>query len=280
MRSKVIVTILLSISIIISMSMSCMPIASAAGVMSALELEDNYQFNFWYTEDNSEKSSDEKVLSYLSYYGHPYSISTKNSLDSTITNTSKPSSDLSGIETTVGTLSPTFASSIVNYGLMLPDSSAGKTVTITPHKADPAAALLINNRKASAVRVSIGVGGSKTITFKVTAKDKSSTKIYKITVSRPSSNNYLSGLKTSCGVLYPKFSKTESSYCLLLSTQQSKVTITPKKAVSSEKIYINSSAVSSKTVLVAQGAQQLVTIKVVAKSGAVRIYYITVFRAK
>lgn len=194
-----------------------------------------------------------------------------------IYNTPKPSPYLTNIKLSAGKLSPGFTAGTIKYKIVLPESKS--YTTITPVKCDSKATIYINGAKRTSYKISVGVGSSKTVKIKVVASDKSY-KNYTITVTRPSSNNYLSRIKATKGALYPKFKKTTTSYLLGIDRSVSKVTITPQKANKYAKLLIDGKAANSKTFTVSNGSVRFVTITVIAQSGAQRVYHIMICRPK
>lgn len=192
-------------------------------------------------------------------------------------NTPTASPYLSNIKTSIGTLSPKFSPSVYSYSIVLPETKS--YTVLTPTKYDAKATMYINGVKRTSYKVSVGVSTTKVITIKVVATDKS-TKTYTVTITRPSSNSYLSKISATSGSLFPRFKKTTTSYLLGIDRSVSKVTITPKTENKYAKVLIDGAAVKSKTVSVANGTSTIVTITVIAQNGAKRIYYVMVCRPK
>jgi uncharacterized repeat protein (TIGR02543 family) len=105
-----------------------------------------------------------------------------------------------------------------------------------------------------------------------------------LTARWKSTNNSLSGLKVSTGKLSPKFSSSRTSYTLSIARSNSSVKITPSKANSKAVVQFKSGSkwktASSYTAKPARGKSVKVQFRVIAESGAVKNYTVTVKRAK
>ena len=89
----------------------------------------------------------------------------------------------------------------------------------------------------------------------------------------------LKAIKVSTGTLSPKFDPEKRIYTLKLSEKTSKVTITPSKADSASKLYINGKIAKSITLTLTNGQSKKVTLKVVSGKKSLT-YTMTVSRAK
>lgn len=190
-------------------------------------------------------------------------------------------SNLSGIKLSAGKLSPMFSSGVTSYNWIIPETKAGNSATISPIKANSTAKMLINGTIANSHKVSLDVGKSQTIIIKLTAQDNSTTKIYIINATRPSTNGNLSGIKLSVGKLTPAFSSNVSSYNWIIPDTMvgNSATISPVTANSAAKMLINNATASSLTVSLTVGKSQIITVQVTAQDNSTKkTYTITAFR--
>jgi len=107
-----------------------------------------------------------------------------------------PSSNLAGLTTSTGTLSPAFAAATTGYSVSVPYNAS--QITLTPISADGNATIEVNGTAVATGSTSGAIAlsvGANTITIVVTASDHSSTQTYTVTVTRAaaSSNALLSG---------------------------------------------------------------------------------------
>ena len=102
--------------------------------------------------------------------------------------------------------------------------------------------------------------------------DKAAVQAYK--------NWQLKNIAVSKGTLSPVFDSDTLKYSLKLDEKTSSVKITPTKADSASKLYINSKSVKSITVSLKSGETKKITIRVQPVSGKNVYYYVTVTRAK
>jgi gliding motility-associated-like protein len=127
-------------------------------------------------------------------------------------------------------------------------------------------------------------GTTKVIDISVISADRLYTQTYKITVTRPVSNDAtLSGLTLSAGTLSPAFTKNTTAYSTSLSTTVTSITVTPTVILPSATIKVNGVSVASGS---ASAAIPLVTghntvnIVVTAEDGTTtKTYTLDVFRA-
>jgi hypothetical protein len=121
---------------------------------------------------------------------------------------------LSNLTTSVGTLSPTFASNVYSYTVVLPVGSSG-TASLNPTLADATATITSNT---SATNVG-GTSPSNVATVVVTAQNGITTSTYMVSysVATPVSNDAtLSFLATNVGSLNPTFVSSITNYTVLL----------------------------------------------------------------
>jgi hypothetical protein len=120
-------------------------------------------------------------------------------------------------------------------------------------------------------------GDSATITITVTAPNRTTTKIYTITVNRAaiSSNANLNGLTVNAGTLSPAFSASSTSYTVSVPNATASITVTPTKADTQASV----SQTPDNPVNLSVGANTI-TITVTAENGSTKTYTITVTRAE
>ena len=182
--------------------------------------------------------------------------------------------NLSSLAITGGTLSPVFAPTVTNYAATVPNSVTSVTVTRTP--ADPSAT----------VQVTGGTGlivGNNTITVKVTASNRTTTKTYTIVVKRLP-NVDLSALALSSGTLSPVFIRTGTSYVAQVSASTIRISPTLVNPAAHVQVRINGSAYaavasgSASAVLALNAGANLLEAKVTAEDGVtVKTYQVIVF---
>jgi uncharacterized repeat protein (TIGR02543 family) len=184
----------------------------------------------------------------------------------------QPSANLCGITVSKGVLSPAFKSSKLNYTLKLQEND--NSVIIKPEKAYSGAVMTIDNAKKINKNVNLENGKTTTISIKIVCGKVSKT--YKVTVIRAkSTNNKLSGIKISAGVLSPAFKQDVTGYTLTLPKGVNKVTIKAVRSTPLEKI-----TPVSKTYSLKKGKSVTGKIKVTSQSGTVRTYRIKIISTK
>lgn len=100
-------------------------------------------------------------------------------------------SNLSNLTVSAGSLNPSFAAGALNYTVDV--ASSVDTITVSAIKSDPNALMSASGAviappgdPTGSVSVPLGLGTSTAMAITVTAEDRVSTKIYRITVNRPS----------------------------------------------------------------------------------------------
>lgn len=200
----------------------------------------------------------------------------------TVTRAASSNANLSNLIISQGTLTPTFASGIINYTANV--SNVTTSITVTPTVADNNATVTVNgtaNNSGSASSAIPLVVGSNTISIVVTAQN-SATQTYTITVTReaPSSNANLGNLAISQGTLSPAFDATVTAYNASVDYSTGSIDITPTVGDSNATVTVNGNAVTSgnaSTVALNTGSNT-VTIQVTAQNGSTKTYTITVTR--
>jgi Cadherin-like beta sandwich domain len=195
---------------------------------------------------------------------------------------------LSNLAVSVGSLTPSFLSTTLNYTDAV--SNATASITITPTAADANATIKVNGASVASGSASAGIPlvvGPNTITVLVTAQDGTTTQAYTITVNRASpasSNNAaLSNLAVSAGTLTPSFVATTLNYSDAVPNATASITVTPTAADANATIQANGIAVASGS---ASGAIALsvganpINVVITAQDGTtIQTYAISVNRA-
>jgi hypothetical protein len=199
--------------------------------------------------------------------------------------------NLSGLTVVPGVLSPAFASNTLPYNVDVATNVTNVTVTAT--KSDPNAVLSGSiadpgtGQATGQANISLGGPGTATpISITVTSPNGSS-KTYTITVNRAaSSNNNLSALTVTPGILDPVFAQGTLPYTVNVATNITDVTVTATKsdpnAVLSGSIAnpVAGQATGQATIpLTGPGTDTPVLITVTAPNGDFKTYTITIHRA-
>ncbi len=181
--------------------------------------------------------------------------------------------NLSAINLSSGTLSPSFSANTVEYSVTLSSTVTGTTVT--PVKADSTAAMKIDGVIESNKSVVLNKGETKDVIIELTAQDGVTIKTYTIHITRAlySSNANLSGISLSSGTLSPLFSVNTVEYSVTLSSAVTGTTVTPVKADSTATLRIDGNIVTNKTVSLTPGQTRDVVIEVTAQDGITKKTY-------
>ncbi|HNX58179.1 MAG TPA: cadherin-like beta sandwich domain-containing protein, partial [Spirochaetota bacterium] len=199
--------------------------------------------------------------------------------------------NLSGLETSDGTLSPSFEQTTTSYSVTVPATVT--SIKIKPTSVDSSAVITVNgvvNSSGSYTSDIELVSGSTTnIPIVVTAPDKTTSKSYyigvyrQLTSSGKSSNANLSSLLISNGTLTPKFDPNITSYCAEIASTETTIKITPAVAYDASKIDVNNIAVSSgsasSAIPLSYGINKA-TVKVAAEDGTMKTYSIDLVRVQ
>jgi hypothetical protein len=137
--------------------------------------------------------------------------------------------DLANLTMSMGSLSPSFSSTLTAYTSQVPNGLP--SVSVTPTVSQPGATVKVNGitvtsgAPSATIILSIGVNPITTV---VTAPDGLTTKSYTIYVARaPSSNADLADLTLSAGALLPGFVPGTANYTATVANAISSVTVTP-----------------------------------------------------
>ncbi|WP_168735686.1 cadherin-like beta sandwich domain-containing protein [Cohnella fermenti] len=215
---------------------------------------------------------------------------TENPYEVTVTRAKSSNAELSDLELSSGTVTPSFIPGTYKASV----GNGVSSVTITPTAADSAhAAIKVSLFNGSGTLVSgpssvasgtassalaLGIG-SNTITVEVTAED-GTTKTYTVTVTRGASGNAeLNNLTLSSGTLTPAFGGT---YTASVGLSVSSITVTATVADSSATVTVNGDAVTSgaaSDAIPLVVGSNTITVVVTAADGTTKTYTITVTRA-
>jgi hypothetical protein len=156
---------------------------------------------------------------------------------------------LISLEPSAGTLAPAFSTGTVNYTDNV--SNVTTSMTVTPTVADSNATVKVNGvavaSGTASVQISLNVGPNVIDTV-VTAPDGTTTKTYKIVLTRansPSSNADLASLVPSVGTLTPAFASGTRIYSATLLDAPVSVKVTPTVVNSGATVTVNGTAVAS-----------------------------------
>ena len=202
-------------------------------------------------------------------------------------NRAAPSADnnLSALTVTPGTLDPNFTAGTLNYTVDVATDVTSVIVSAT--KSDPNAVISgdVSNQGQATVQLD-GPGTSKNVSITVTAPNGSS-KTYRLTVNRaaPSSDNNLSALVVSSGVLFPRFAPGTLTYTVTIPSSVSSVTVTATKsdpnavmAASGSVIAAAGTPTGQVTVSLGIGTSASIAITVTAQNGSAKVYRLLINR--
>ncbi len=180
---------------------------------------------------------------------------------------------LASLTASAGTFDRPLSPNVTNYTLTLNEFT--KSATIFDTAASSYASVSFKSKV-----VTLSNGQTKKVSITVRAQSGAK-KTYTVTVRRAaSSDTGLQYLKTNLAVcpLTPVYSTGVTTYTVKLPAKVGSVTISAKTTGYKAAVYFDGSKKSSKKVTLQAGQSMVVQIKVVAQSGAVRIYRITVSR--
>ncbi|MBD9391580.1 cadherin-like beta sandwich domain-containing protein [Acidovorax sp. ACV01] len=149
-----------------------------------------------------------------------------------------------------GELSPTFAAGTTAYTVAV--ANAVSMVTLTPTATSGAASIRINGVAVTSGSASAAISlavGTTTLTVRVTAQDKVTTRSYTVVVTRAattvSSDASLKTLVLSAGALTPTFASATSSYTASVANSVASVTVTPTATSAAATVSVNGVAVGN-----------------------------------
>nr|WP_294942880.1 cadherin-like beta sandwich domain-containing protein [uncultured Mucilaginibacter sp.] len=210
-------------------------------------------------------------------------ISTKQYI---VTVTRAPSNNafLNALGVSSGTYSPSFASFIYDYTILVTNNVTA--MRLTPVLADNTATMTIDGVPASSGAASAPIVlnvGNNFLKVKVIAQDGITTHTYQVIINRAlSSQNDLSNLVISSGTLNPSFQSGIADYTASVSNAVTSITLKPTVADPTATVKVNNVLVASG---VASGPINLVVgtntinVLVTAQNGETNPYTVTVTRA-
>ncbi|MEW9701822.1 cadherin-like beta sandwich domain-containing protein [Paenibacillus sp. SI8] len=151
-------------------------------------------------------------------------------------------------------------------------------ITLTPTGADPKATVTVNGKAASEA-VSLNVGPNE-ITVVVTAEDTTTTKTYKVTVTRMKSNNAsLGSLTLSGGVaLNEQVDPNTLNYTASVGNEVTAITLTPAGADPKATVTVNGKA-ASEAINLHVGPNEITVVVTAEDTTTTKTYKVTVTRA-
>jgi gliding motility-associated-like protein len=192
--------------------------------------------------------------------------------------------NLSALALSVGSLSPLFNASALNYTATV----TAPSITITPRVAQSNATITINgtavanNSASSSIPLNLG---SNPISVVVTAQDGISTKTYTVDVTRlaASSDASLSSLMTSTGTLSPAFVSGTLNYSVSVPNNTNTLSLVPTVNEVNASLKVNNVTLASGSTsafIPLTVGDNVITVVVTAQDGAtLQTYTITVTRA-
>lgn len=175
---------------------------------------------------------------------------------------------------TAGTLNPTFDRNVEEYTLTIADSITTIGFTVTPYNEH--ATVQINGGSSDST-FTLEAQGETEIDIVVTAEENSSKKTYTIIVKHRDRNSdaTLTAIQLSEGSLDPAFHPDTLQYRIILSYDDSSVTITPVTSDSNATVTVDDAAAQQK-VDMAVGLDS-VTIHVLAEDAITEKEYVLIF---
>jgi gliding motility-associated-like protein len=205
----------------------------------------------------------------------------------TVNRAQTSNADLANLTASSGTLSPTFASAVLDYTVHVGNTTTG--ISLTPTRSDAGAVIRVNGTIVSSGSASGTIPlvvGDNAITVQVTAAD-ATVKTYTVTVNRAvpaaSTDANLASLVVSTGTLTPAFAQATLVYTVSVPNATASITVTPTSTESHATITVNGTTVASGTASGAinlNGGANIITTIITAEDGTTtKTYTITVNRA-
>lgn len=194
---------------------------------------------------------------------------------------------LSSVTLSLGTLTPTFSSTVSSYAVTV--SNSVSSIIITPTVSGTDGTIAVDGKPASSGTASAAISlsvGTKSIPIIVTPTNGSSIS-YTIAISRQAdtssvSDYVLSGISLSSGTLSPSFDSSITSYAVSVANSVGSITVTPSAVGSGGTITVNgetvSSGSSSSGISLTVGSNTI-TIVVTKADSTTKTFTITVTRA-
>jgi gliding motility-associated-like protein len=195
--------------------------------------------------------------------------------------------NLSSLQLSSGTLSPSFASGTTGYTASVATDTT--SVTLTPTTVDPLAMIKVNGKKVTSGAASAVIPlvyGPNTITTVVTAQDGTTIKTYTLTLTRAPltalNNAHLKALQLSSGTLSPVFIPGKTNYTASVSNSTKSITITPTTSNALATVTVNgipvASGTASASLPLAIGPNTITTIVTAQDGITTRTYTVIVTR--
>ncbi len=193
--------------------------------------------------------------------------------------------NLNNLTLSEGTLDPAFDSDTTSYTVNVTNDV--DSIQVTPSAAERHATVTVNgdvtaDGNSSTVPLEVGTNRIHVI---ATAQNGNTTKLYTITVNREapplSSDNDLSDLEISDGILNPVFNRTTTSYTVTVTNSVYQVTVTPTVSNSNAVVKVNGTEARSGQATTPIGLSvgpNPITVAVTAQDGTAKTYTIEVTR--
>ena len=191
-------------------------------------------------------SADAQTGDYFGWYGVNFSWSTGITVSLALSATASSDATLSALTLSDGMLSPSFASNVTDYTASA--ANAASRITVTAARSDSAADIDYLDGDGDELtdldpgtdghQVDLEVG-ENVIQVKLTAEDGTTTKTYRVTVTRAAQSNTdatLSALMLSKGTLSPSFASDVTDYTASVGDSVSRIAVTAAKSDSAAEI--------------------------------------------
>jgi|GEM_PF-125238 len=203
----------------------------------------------------------------------------------TVNRSASSSATLSNLTTSIGTLSPVFASGTTNYTETVSNTTTG--LTLTPSVTGPISSITVNGTVVASGSASQNIPlsiGANVVTIVVTAQDQVTTTIYTVTITRSASNvATLASLVPSAGTLNPVFSSGTYTYTESVNNATTSITLTPTTTSNVATVTVNGTAVvsgsASASIPLSVGSNTITTVVTAQDGSTTQTYTLTVTRA-
>lgn len=157
-------------------------------------------------------------------------------------------SNLSGLITSAGALTPAFDKATHDYTLTVPYATS--SIRVTPTVAQKGATVKVQGATVASGSASAAIPlnvGENTVTTAVKSENGINTSTYTVVVTRslPSNNANLSNLFSNVGILNPTFASNTNTYTLEVPNKSASIKLTPFVAQPNAKVKIQGQIVSS-----------------------------------
>ena len=175
---------------------------------------------------------------------------TTNTYTLTVTRIGAVNSNLAGLTTTAGAISPAFTGTTASYEASV--TYADSVITVTPTASDPGAAITVNGIPTASMAsapIALSVGGND-IDIKVVASDGSSSMDYQLYVTRSTSTESdpdLSFLSVIGGNLTPAFAPGIVNYTDTTANNVTGITVEFGRLYWDQDVYVNGTLISGES---------------------------------